>query len=188
MITIPVNNRGRTVIGRLGENEHRCIAFRESAAVLEMYPSAVVAVLHQRPGDPEAYPVSGQYVAIEDGVVKWTIQSGDLNATGCGQCELVFSQGGIVAKTMIYQTEILPALDGAGTPPEPWESWVQEVNETADDACAWATGRYRNGEPVPEEAPQHENSAGYWAEQAMEAADSIIPATVAQTKAYLGIT
>ena len=163
MITIPVNGRGKTVIGRLGENEHRCIAFRESAAVLQMYPSAAVTVLHQRPGDPAAYPVSGQYVTVEDSVVKWMIQSGDLSAIGCGQCELVFTQSGIVAKTMIYQTEILPALDGAGDPPEPWESWVQEVTDAAEEAHGYA-------------------------DQAREAADSLVPATTAETKNYLGIT
>ena len=163
MITIPVNNRGRTVIGRLGENEHRCIAFRDSAAVLQMYPSAAVTVLHQRPGDPAAYPVGSQYVTVDGGAVKWMVQSGDLSTAGCGQCELIFTQGGIVAKTMIYETEILPALDGAGEPPEPWESWVQEVTDAAEAAQGYA-------------------------EQAQEAAESLIPATAAETKAYLDIS
>ena len=126
--------RGLNHIGRLGENEHRTIRFWESAEVLAMYPEASVTVLHKRPGDAAAYPVAPGYVEIQDGIVCWTIQSGDLAKVGRGKAELVFTNGGVIAKTMIYDTMIDQALDGAGDPPEPWESWIEEVVEAGEHA------------------------------------------------------
>lgn len=126
--------RGLNHIGRLGENEHRTIRFWESTEVLAMYPEASVTVLHKRPGDAAAYPVAPGYVEIQDGIVCWTIQSGDLAKVGRGKAELVFTNGGVIAKTMIYDTMIDQALDGAGDPPEPWESWIEEVVEAGEHA------------------------------------------------------
>lgn len=126
--------RGLNHIGRLGENEHRTVRFWESTEVLAQYPEASVTVLHRRPGDPAAYPVAPGYVEIQDGVVCWTIQSGDLTKVGRGKAELVFTSGEIVAKTMIYDTMIDQALDGTGEAPEPWESWIEEVTEAGEHA------------------------------------------------------
>ena len=128
--------RGLNHIGRLGENEHRTIRFRESAEILAMYPEATVAVLHKRHGDEVAYPVAHGYVSIDGGMVCWTIQSGDLAYVGRGQCEVVFYSGDVVAKSLIYDTMVDRALDGAGDPPEPWESWIEQVSATAADIAA----------------------------------------------------
>ena len=119
--------RGLNHIGRLGENEHKTIRFRESVDILEMYPGASVTVLNKRPGDTAAYPVAHGCVEIQDGVVCWTIQSSDLARVGRGKAELVFTRGSVIAKTLIYETVIDPALDGAGSPPEPWMGWVDEI-------------------------------------------------------------
>lgn len=171
--------RGLTHIGRLGENEHRTVRFQESAAVLAMYPEASVTVLHKRPGDPAAYPVAPGYVTIESGIVCWTIQSGDLATVGRGQAEVVFTSGGVIAKSLIYDTMIDKALDGAGDPPEPWESWVGDVSaeanraeSAAEDAKEWATGLDKNGNPVPPTDKHYEKNAEYYAGQAGQSAQS----------------
>ena len=185
MKIIPANARGRTVIGRLGENEHKCIEFRETAELLEMYPEAAVTVLHQRPGDPDAYPVAPEYVQIIAGVVQWTVQSGDLARTGDGLCEVALVQDSVVAKTLIYQTEILDALDGAGEPPDPWKGWQKNVTDTADLARGYADGKHLDGS---DNTSLSENNAKYWAEQSAASAGSISVASVAETTAYLGIS
>ena len=184
--------RGLNHIGRLGENEHRTLRFRESAEILAMYPDATVTVLHKRPGDPAAYPVAPGYVTIEGGTVCWTIQSGDLTTVGRGQAEVVFTSGGVIAKSLIYDTMIDKALDGAGDPPEPWESWIEDVSEeanraenAAEDARGWANGTDKNGNPVPSTDEHYENNAHYWADQAQTIVSGAEGAIVAKGEEVL---
>ena len=128
--------RGLNHIGRLGENEHRTFRFPDSCEVLTMYPGVSVSVLVKRPGDTVAYPVAPGYVEIRDGAVYWTVQSGDLILVGRGNVELVFVQGDIVAKNIIYDTYVDRALDGAGEAPEPWESWQTDMAQVAAEVEA----------------------------------------------------
>ena len=165
---VQATGRGWVRLGRLGENEYSVILFPCQSVYAE-YPDAAVTVLHQRPGDPAAYPVSSQYVQVIDGQVYWTVTSADLSKQGKGSAELIFTSGGVIAKSMIYSTEIGPALDGAGDPPEPWESWVQEVSDEADraedaalDAKAWATGKDADGHDLPDTDPHFHNNAYYF--------------------------
>ena len=141
MILIDAIPNGRTQIGRLGENDHRGIRF-PSAATLAMYPDATVTVLHQRPGDPAAYPVDPANVTVNDGYVIWEIKNADLSAVGTGIAEVVYTQGSIVAKTEYYNTQILPALDNSATPPEPWESWIAALTEAANHAPQIISGKW----------------------------------------------
>ena len=161
VITIRARTVGVTDIGRVGENEHRAIYFPESADVFAMYPNAVVTVLHQRPGDPDSYPVSNEFIYIEDGVVYWRVQSGDLTKEGDSRCELVFVDGETIAKTIIYNTRILEALDGAGTPPDPWVSWQTNVTETAGRAEAAAELLEHPGVTAETLTPGSEATASY---------------------------
>lgn len=134
MIRVIAKSRGITEIGRCKENEHRVVVFTESAEILQMYPNASVTVLHQRSGDPDAYPVPGEYVNINDGMVEWTVRSSDLAIVGRGQCAVVFTSDGVVAKTMIYETQVREALATSDEPPEPWQSWVDSVTNAANRA------------------------------------------------------
>ena len=62
----------------------------------------------------------------------------DLSREGVGRCELIMLVGGVVAKSAIYMTRVLPALDGSGEAPEPWESWQVEFAALKDEAVAAA--------------------------------------------------
>lgn len=121
--------KGLNHIGRLGENEHRTLRFRESAEILTLYPEAVVTVLHKRPGDLAAYPVAAEYVDVSSGMVCWTIQSGDLARVGRGKVELVFAEGDVIAKSFIYDTFVDPALNGSEEPPDPWRTWIDGIEK-----------------------------------------------------------
>ena len=115
------------LIGKVGENGHMAVRFRDSAAVLNMYPDADVYVLHQKPGAAAAYRVDDLYVSVENGIVCWCITAGDTETAGRGKCEIVFSRGGVIAKSMIYETLILPALEDGAEPPEAPLPWNQDV-------------------------------------------------------------
>lgn len=155
MNTVTANHDGWTIIGRQGENERTIVRFPAAEVFLE-YPEAEVVILHQRHGDPSAYPVNPVYVAVsaEDRAVEWLIISGDVAQVGRGQAQLDFMVGNTVVKTMIYTTNTLPSL-GGGEVPEPWESWVKEILRS--------------------------NAA------AMEAAEKLQVADVAETMSYVGL-
>ena len=134
MIRVIAKSRGITEIGRCKENEYRVVGFPGSAEILQMYPNASVTVLHQRSGDPDAYPVPGEYVNINDGMVEWTVRSSDLAIVGRGHCVVVFTSDGVVARTITYETQVRESLGTSDEPPEPWQSWVDSVTNAANRA------------------------------------------------------
>lgn len=156
--------RGLNHIGRLGEHEHRRFRFPDSAEVLAMYPEATVSVLVKRPGDSVSYPVAPGYVEIQSGSVYWTVQSADLARIGRGNVELTFVDGTTVAKNIIYDVYVDKALDGAGDPPEPWESWQTDITAIA--------GEIAQDRAAAEQAAEDAIEAQGKAEAAQEAAES----------------
>ena len=156
---VQANPRGWTKIGRLGDNEYKTILF-PCQDIYNEIPDAAVTVLHQRPGDPAAYPVNPAYVQVIDGRVYWTTTSADLSKQGRGQAELVFTSGGKVANDIIYTTEIDESLDGSGTPPEPWEIWVAQIVAAGQHAPTVQDGIWYTWDTVREEYVSTEIAAG----------------------------
>ena len=174
---IDANPKKVNWLGRLGENEAREMRFPVGDTLAE-HPGAAFTLLNRRNGDADAYPVPGTQIRTEGTFVYWTLTSGDLISQGDGECELIATESGAVCKDEIYRTEVGPALDGSGDPPEPWESWQQQVAEDADraedsaeDAEAWAVGQ-RGGEDVGSSDPTYHNNAKYWSDQAEETLSS----------------
>lgn len=139
MITITALPSRVIGVGRVGENEHRRVAF-DISEYLAQYPDATFGLIHS-PSGVTAYPVAT--VAVENDTLIWTVTSSDVVSEGQGRCELIVRQGDTIAKSIIYMTQVLPALDAAGEAPEPWESWQErmigiagEVAESARQAEA----------------------------------------------------
>lgn len=179
MIIVEMRAGVENFIGRVGENQARAAAFPVGNFLRE-FPGASFLVLNRRPEDADAYPVNGSYVEVDGDVLYWTLQSGDLTTEGVGECALKVSKDGAVVKTIVYRTRIEKALDESGTAPDPWQSWVDQVAESAEDAEAWAVGT-RDGEPVESDDPAYHNNAEYYAELAEETvngkADKVTGAT-----------
>lgn len=133
MITVAANPQRMTVLGRVGENEYRQVQFPVGEYLTD-YPDATFKLLNQRPGDSAAYPVEN--VAVEGETLNWTISSADVSASGQGKCELVVMDGNMIAKSVYYLTQVLPALDGDGATPDPWESWLTQFEAIRDAAIA----------------------------------------------------
>ena len=151
------------ILGRVGENQARAVRFN-TACIQAEFPGATVSILNRRPNDEEAYPVNGQFIIEESGNLLWVLQSGDLAEDGLGECEMKASLNGQIVKDDIYDTKVLRALDESAEPPEPWESWVEQVEGAAKDSEAWAVGE-RGGEPVEEGDETYHNNAKYYAEE-----------------------
>lgn len=127
----------KVFLGRVGENEARVVRF-SVGKMLAAFPGATFTMLNRRPCDAAAYPVNDQYVSLAGDTVLWTIQSGDVTVAGTGECEIRAEKDGKILKSQIFMTATGTALDGSGTPPQPWESWVQQVEDAAEDAEAAA--------------------------------------------------
>ena len=129
---------GRVIqLGRLGENEARKVKFLIGNVLYE-HPGATFTVVNMRKGDAAAYPVPAGQLSAEGNILYWNLTSADLSKQGEGKCELIAMDGEKICKSWIYETFVDAALDGSGTPPEPWVSWVQEVTDAAEQATAAA--------------------------------------------------
>lgn len=127
-------------LGRTGENQARSIRFDISHWVMDFGPG-VVELVHQRSGDPYPYPV----VVSQDGnEVTWNITATDTAMVGLGRCELRYYVGETLAKSETWMTKVFPALGPAAeTPPDPYQSWVDQVLQ-AGAAAAEAAEKAEN--------------------------------------------
>lgn len=157
---VMANPKTQTPIGRLGENEARAIRF-PIGEIRADFPDATFALTNQRPNDSEGYPVGDASITVNGDYLDWIPTSGDLSQVGQGQCEVTAYQGDSIVKTVIYATVIGNALDGSGNPPEPWESWVQEVVEAAAAAEAAAQLLEHPGAEAVTLEPGSEATASY---------------------------
>lgn len=177
MITVYANSQSIIEIGRIGENLHRRICFNVSE-FLAMYPDATFYLLHQRPNDSAAYPVSN--VAVDGNDLYWLVDNSDLASKGQGRCELIVMDGDVIAKSIIYLTHILPALDDSGEVPSPWESWLEQFHEYAQEASGAATSALESAQSATGSAQTATEKASAASESANAAAGS---ATTAFNKA-----
>lgn len=143
MKTITANKDKVITLGRLGENEYTRIAF-DVAEWLEEMPTAIISLYNQRSIDTSAYPIAQSAIERDGNTLYWIITNTELSAEGSGKCEIVAIVDNVIAKSTIYQTRVLNALDGAGEAPEPWDSWQEEFVEIEASA--------QNAKRIAEEA------------------------------------
>ena len=132
MKQIQANSLTALPLGRQGENLARQIVFdiREWES---LYGPGAAELVCQRPDDPVPYPVA---VKREGSLVLWNITARDTARTGgYGRCELRYLVGEVVAKSRVWKTWAEPAMEPAGeAPPEPQQSWVDQVLEAGAQA------------------------------------------------------
>lgn len=122
---------GKIYLGKQGENLARVVCFEEPAEWKKLFGEGVCELVHQRKGDDELYPV---LLNIENNKVCWRVTESDTARVGEGQCELHYRVNGVVLKSKIWTTTVLPSLgDATAEPPQPEKTWVDQVLEAADD-------------------------------------------------------
>lgn len=191
-------------IGRCGENLFRTIEI-DMRPWLQVLPDGVASIIHVRPGETE----SDAYITgatMTDGILRWSPTNADLGTVeGYGQMEVFLEETADSdtkrGKSVIVQSFVRGAIaSGEATPPEPQESWLEQMTElktetvtaaseaagSADDAAdsaedseAWAVGQ-RNGTDVGSDDPTYHNNSKYYSE---DAADSATDAGSAKTAA-----
>lgn len=122
---------GPILLGRQGENHAQTVIWQGIAAqCAALYGEGTFQLMAQRCGDAAPYPVA---LTRDGGSLVWTVSDSDTAKSGVGRCELTYLVGGAVAKSKTWQTQVLASFtaDGSAEPPEPAQSWVQEVLEAA---------------------------------------------------------
>lgn len=156
-------------IGRLGENEATTVIFNVRC-YRETFGNGTFSLLHKRSGDAQPYAC---VITADDDTVTWVVKDTDVAVQGYGRCELVYTVGDTVAKSVLYSTLVGEALTGGAEPPEPWEDWVQRVLEAGAAAVEAAASAGTSAE-----------SAGASAETATEkASDAAQSASAAGAEA-----
>lgn len=125
---------GPILLGRQGENQAQAVIWQDIAAqYADLYGEGTFQLMVERCGDAAPYPVA---LTRDGDSLVWTVSDSDTARSGVGRCELTYLVGGAVAKSKTWQTQVLASFtaDGSAEPPEPAQSWVQEVLEAAVSA------------------------------------------------------
>lgn len=125
---------GTILLGRQGENQAQVVIWPDIAEqYAALYGEGTFQLMAQRCGDAAPYPVA---LTRDGGSLVWVVSDSDTAKSGVGRCELTYLVGGAVAKSKTWQTQVLASFtaDGSAEPPEPAQSWVQEVLKAATAA------------------------------------------------------
>jgi hypothetical protein len=123
-------------LGHQGENEARCVIF-DLASYKEEYGEGTWEIVNQRKGDTVPYLVPNTY-ELDDKAV-WTLTNVDTDVAGEGRCELRYKVDGVLMKTDVFATKILPSLGDTGEAPTPSEDLIEKISKIKDEATAAAT-------------------------------------------------
>ena len=116
-------------VGYERENDARGVTFDYSAWA-EKYGDGVLQLLVQRPGDADPYPVV--LTAGENNTAVWLLSATDTAVKGWLETQLIFTVGSVVAKTAVLPVLVDRSLAAGGTPPDPYETWLETLTELAE--------------------------------------------------------
>lgn len=174
---------GNIFLGKRGENLATQVRFPVVQEWTELFGSGTYQLLNRRPTEDTIYPC---VTTVNNNDVCWDITGSETANIGNGECELRYyvtdeDDNQILAKSIIFTTLITPALAAIDPePPEPWQTWVDEVLEAANtveqsvtdaqqaatDAAesAQAAGRSEQAAKVSEDnAAESESNSEAWA-------------------------
>lgn len=157
-------------IARVGEQEATQVRFSTVWWFETFGAGGSFALEVERPGDSAPYLVP--LTDLGDAVA-WTVSAADAALLGRGSCQLRYYLNNTLAKTRIWTTRILASLSEPGEPPpEPWESYVDEIHGyqiAAEDAAGRAAG---SAEAAADSARDASGSASDAADSARDASGS----------------
>ena len=123
------NLSGRVIpIGYEGENLYTRIRIN-CIEVFSEYPDATVSMV-------VSPPVGDMYPAVveKSGVmVVWDITDSVLSSNGSGECQLTFTEGDVVRKSVVFGISINRSLIASGEAPEPVQEWIDKAEQTAQE-------------------------------------------------------
>ena len=176
-INATTNYREPVIIGRARENEVTRIDF-DLSGWITAFGAGTVALSVQRQFDAEPYPVA---IAIgQDGVASWQITDTETVKTGKIKAQLTYYVGTKRKKSNIYVLSVRESLAENGQAPDPYESWLEVLQEltaetaanaeSARQSAASAEQSASDAQRSMQEAQGHANDASTSAQNAEESA------------------
>ena len=135
MRVIDAGNTGVLCLGYAGENDRTVVRFPFGDIKAE-YPGGVVILRIRRPWDTDHHDVMPEI--DQDGVTAiWTVSDYDLETMGEGECQLIYSNGTVIAKRKVWKTKVDRSIDGvnASIPPN-WEDIEEALVRAAGEVIA----------------------------------------------------
>lgn len=129
-----VDRPGTLYLGKQGEHLARELAFTEPAAWESSCGTGAVQLLYRPPGGAPSYPV---VLEREEGTYLWHITSADTAREGYGRCELRYSVGNVVIRSVTYVTLVADGVGAAG-PQDPYLNYLEQVARVGAEALAAA--------------------------------------------------
>lgn len=169
------------VLGRQGEDGANKVLF-PVRGWKELYGDGQFVVTALRPDENDPYPVTTHIYEEDDpnvtrrGVfVEWIVGSADVEIPGRGKVELAYyTSDNVRVKSVVYHTVIYGALgQNSLTPPEPWESWVDDVREAGADAIQAAEDAAASAEGAAQAADDARDAADDASDAAENAAAAV---------------
>lgn len=164
-------------IGRKGENNVNKVIFPVYGWA-ELYGDGAFSVIHQRCTDNDPYPV---VTTTTDKFVEWVITSTDVDVVGKGKCELRYiDSNGMRVKSVVYETITRDSLgNNSLEPPEPWETWVDNVVDAGTNALEAADAAQGYAEAAQEAATNAESAVSTAFGQITASATTLAPGSSA---------
>lgn len=161
-MSINVNRIPTITIGFSGENFVTEISFNYSQWA-SLYGEGTLTLEYKRYGDAVPYPVTLEH-DTENHTAKWIISDIDVAKAGVGEGQLIYIiAGAIIKKSAVFNIAVNRSIAEGATPPDPYQSWVDEIIEIAD-------GVQENAELVA----GYVNDAEAYARQASASAESAL--------------
>lgn len=155
-------------LGKKGENLATQVVFPFVKQWKKDYGDGQFQLIFQRLSTESPYAVT---IVTDEENVCWNVTNTDVDKPGNGKAELQYyvtdeNDNQILAKSATFLTKVVESLDNAGeTPPEPWESWVEQVlaaASSAEDYAEEAQGYSDEAKGYAEDAQGYANEAsGY---------------------------
>lgn len=172
-IDVSANYREAIVIGRQRENEVMRIDFDVGKWILN-YGLGTVTLSVQRQIDSEPYPI---VITIDqNGIASWEITDVETIKAGQIKAQLTYYVGTKKKKSNIYILSVKESLAENGQAPDPYESWLEVLQELTAETAA-------NAQTASEAAESASTSAASAAESAEASAASAISASTSATAA-----
>ena len=124
---IDINQVRRVVLGNVRENDATLLNFNY-AEWIEQYGEGTLSLIVKRNGDTLAYPV---VLATQDGVATWTVSNVDTAIEGTGEGQFLYHVDEVLKKSLVFEFLVLRSLDNGAEPPEPYESFLEQMTELA---------------------------------------------------------
>ena len=130
MRVITATREAQLFLGKQGENLATQIVFPYVEEWGQTYGEGRFELAYQRPTEESPYPC---VVEVDEHNVTWNITSTEVAIPGTGRAELFYIVDEAVAISVQFICRVVSSLAN-GTPPEPWENWLDQILEAGADA------------------------------------------------------